>query len=137
MNNNIAYYNNVAYSFGKEDQEVYNLCSLELNKDFTPIKIVKGVKKQDIKGAYKSKTWVKVKGCTTLYERKKGDLITLGVRPSEDIDVLGAKEVDRGVWEVVVDRREIESVWEEREPYLDFPFPEDIDRVVPLNVEDL
>ncbi len=133
----IAIYNNQAYSFGADRDGKYDLCSLELDKNYHPINILKGIEKVNISGAYRATRWVKAKGCSAIFESKHDGKVILNVRPSEDVNVLKAKEVDRGVYEAQIEFSEIEKVWEERKPYLDFPFPEGYERLIELTVDDL
>ena len=87
---------------------------------------------------YRSRIWVHVRGCNTLFENitKEGKML-LNVRPSEDVDILGAVQVDRGIYNVELPLEEVERVWEERMPYLDFKYPKGLPTVADLDVSDL
>lgn len=67
----------------------------------------------------------------------KDDIVYLDVRPSEDVNILNAKEVDRGVFHAQVNKEEIKKMWEERLPVNNFPFPNDLEKIVILNLNDL
>ncbi|MFO0358661.1 MAG: hypothetical protein ACK50A_17025 [Sphingobacteriaceae bacterium] len=132
----IAIYRNKEYSFGAERNGKYDLCSLELDNNFYPIKILEGIDKKQITGAYRAIRWVKVRDCIALFEGKCNGKVILNVKPSLDVDILNAKEIDRGVFEARVDISEIERIWEERKPYLDFPFPENFDKEIEISLDD-
>jgi hypothetical protein len=132
----IALYLYEYYRLGSKDN-LYNLYSLELDNNFYPIKIIKGVEKKEITGAYRAWTCIRARGCDAVYKGKHNGKIVLDVRPSEDVTVLEAKQVDRGVYEAEVEITEIERIWEERKPYLDFPFPEGVSTEIELNLDDL
>jgi hypothetical protein len=134
---NIAYYKNKKYRFGAEYNGLHNLCSLEVDKNFIPLFIIKGIEKKDIEYAYRAVKWIKAKDCTALFERFKDGKVILNVRPSEDVNVLQAKQVDRGVYHAEISIDQIQRIWEEREPYLDFPFPEGLDKEVDLIIDDI
>ena len=68
--------------------------------------------------------------------QQEGKMI-LNVFPSEDINILGAVEVERGMYDVELPLEEVERVWEERMPYLDFKYPEGLPTVADLDVSDL
>jgi hypothetical protein len=80
--------------------------------------------KNQIEGIYRTRNWIKIRGCEALYKGISEGYVQLDVRPSIDVEILEAKEVDRGVYHAQLPVSEIESMWEERMPYLDFPFPE-------------
>ena len=87
---------------------------------------------------YRSRIWVQARGCNTLFENiTKDGKMRLNVRPSEDVDILGAVQVDRGIYNVELSLDEVERVWEERMPYLDFKYPEGLPTVAELDVSDL
>ncbi len=87
---------------------------------------------------YRSRIWVQARGCNTLFQciTKEGKMI-LNVFPSDDIYILGAVEVDRGMYDVELPLEEVERVWEERMPYLDFKYPEGLPTVAELDISDL
>ena len=69
--------------------------------------------------------------------RKKNGFVCLDVRPSSDVETLNAREVDRGIYHADLPIKEIEEIWEERLPYLDFPFLNNTTRKIVLNISDL
>lgn len=93
--------------------------------------------KTALKNAYQVRIWIRVRGCEALYLGVENGLIKLDVRPSKDVETLGAKEVDRGIYYAEVPVSEVERIWEERMPYLDFPFPEGLEKEKELDLKDL
>ena len=127
----IAYYLKNTYFLGS-GQTGFNLYSMIDNQ-----RII-GLKSSEIDWAYDSRLWVQARGCNALFEgfTEEGKM-RLNVRPSADVDILGAVQVDRGIYNVELPLDEVERVWEERMPYLDFKFPEGLPTVAELDISDL
>ncbi|MCY7363058.1 MAG: hypothetical protein LH629_13490 [Ignavibacteria bacterium] len=125
-------FNKKLYRVGSKNG-MYNLYSL--NKENYPD--VLNLHKSDLKIVYKTNIWVEVRGCNALFMGCKDCIVYLDVRPSEDVDILNAKEVDRGVFHAQVDKDEVKKMWEERLPYNDFPFPDNLEKIVILDLNDL
>lgn len=125
-------YNNNIYSLGFDDNRV-DLYSLDKSR----YPDILGLERKMLNNAFKILIWVRVKDCDTLFEGKKGQNLILNVRPSEDVETLGAEEVERGVFRIVVSKKDIQMVWEERLPYQDFPFPKEVEKKVELAIDDL
>lgn len=117
--NRITIFEGLKYSIGFKDENV-NLYSLNENK----YPNILNKRRSDLTNAYQTKVWVKIRNCEALYNGISEGYVQLDVRPSIDVEILEAKEVDRGVYHARLSISEIESIWEERLPYLDFPFPE-------------
>jgi hypothetical protein len=108
---------------------LYSLDELEYSS-------IMGIDIEKVKLAYYVRTWLRCKGCDTIWEGNVKDLYLLGVRPSKDVDILGAKEVDRGVYMVEVDKSLIEGISEERIPLEGYTFPSNLEtrEEIPLSV---
>jgi hypothetical protein len=117
---NITIYQEKKYRIGYDENDNCNLYSL--NNELYPNLF--GIKQSQLKNAYHTRIWVCIRGCEALYNGVIDGLVKLDVRPSIDVEILEANEVDRGVYHAQLPVSEIESMWEERMPYLDFPFPE-------------
>jgi hypothetical protein len=63
--------------------------------------------------------------------------VILGVRPSIDVEILEAKEVERGVFESKLPKSEITSMWEERVQLGDFPFPDNLEKIKELDLKEI
>jgi hypothetical protein len=116
----ITIYNGVKYSLGFTENYV-NLYSLD---DSLYPSIFNLLKRSDLPNAYQTRIWVKIRGCEALYNGIVDGYVLLDVRPSNDVEILEAKMVERDVYHARLPVSEIESMWEERMPYLDYPFPE-------------
>jgi len=127
----IAFYKEDTYYLGS-GQTGFNIYSKIDNQRIT------GIKSSEIDWVYDSRIWVKARGCNALFEgmTEEGKMC-LNVCPSEDVDILGAVQVDRGIYNVELPLEEVERVWEERMPYLDFKYPEGLPTVAELDVSDL
>jgi hypothetical protein len=123
---------NTKYELVPLDSDIYGIISLN-----EPNLLIKRIHKSDIKEVYKCQTWVKIRGCKTILENFNNGEVELNVRPSNDVYVLGAKEIDKGVFWVKLPISEVEEVWEERIPYLEFKFPLELERKIDLKVSDL
>jgi hypothetical protein len=117
----ITNYKNQKYRIGFSDDKV-NLYSLDKNK----YQDIINLPRKNLTNAYETRTCVKIRGCEALYNGLIDGFVLLDVRPSMDVEKLGAKQVDRGVYHARLPISEIESMWEERMSFLDFPFPEDL-----------
>jgi hypothetical protein len=128
-----AIYENEEYSFVfNSDDKTSNLYSLD-EKSYPSIK---RINIEEIKIAYNVRTWMVCKGCHAVWEGNTKEGFLLGVRPSKDVDILGAKEVDRGVYMAEVDKGLIEGIYEERFPQISYAFPSDLElkKEIPLSV---
>ncbi|HLP12190.1 MAG TPA: hypothetical protein VK177_09690 [Flavobacteriales bacterium] len=96
-----------------------------------------GLKRDEIENAFRTIVWVNARGCKAIYAGKKGSKIKLNVKPSDDVITLNAVEIDRGVFEAEIPISEVEQIWEERNPYLNFQYPNNFDRIQSLNIDDL
>ena len=128
----VTVFNGLKYSLGFRG-DLVDLYSLNPGKYNDVI----GIDKSSLKNAYTKRVWVRVRNCSALYLGVSEGNILLDVRPSKDVEILGAKEVDRGVYHAEIPIIEVEKIWEERSQYLDFPFPENLEKNVELNIEDL
>jgi hypothetical protein len=126
----ITIYKGLKYSLDFKDDTV-NLYSL--NPEDYP-NIINLLIKSDLMNAYKKRVWVKIRGCEALYNGIIDGAVLLDVRPSSDVNILEAKEVDRGVFHAKLPIAEIENMWEERMPYLDYPFPENMPTKVEIEI---
>jgi hypothetical protein len=118
----ITVYNEKKYRIGFDDENTINLYSLDKNK----YPNILGLSKDNLTNAYTKRTWVNIRGCEALYNGIVDGYVLLDVRPSNDVEILEAKMVDRDVYHARLPVSEIESMWEERMPFLDFPFPNDL-----------
>lgn len=85
---------------------------------------IKGLSIKELDCVYRARIWVNIRGCEALYNGIVDGYVLLDVRPSNDVEVLEAKQVDRDVYHARLPISEIESMWEERMPFLDFPYPD-------------
>lgn len=133
FNGNYAKYNDTFYSFSSLEEEK---CILRPDRICTHEErlIVKII---DLEMIFKSRIWVKIRGCNAIFEGFEGDLVKLGVRPSNDVEILEAKEVDRGVFESKLPKSEITRMWEERYQLGDFPFPENLETIKELDLKEI
>lgn len=97
---------------------------------------IKGINIKELDCVYRARTWVRIRGCEALYNGILDGYVLLDVRPSKDVEILEAKQVDRDIYHARLPVSEIESIWEERMPFLDFPFPEGLEKEVELNIND-
>lgn len=125
-----AIYKNIVYRLGLNNDGIDFL--IGINESNTPV--IK-INRSDIKVAYITRVWIKVKGCKTILLRKQGEYFYVSVKPSDDIKILGAKEVDRGVFEVIVNKREIEQIWEARSPLNGFEFPKGMNTIEEIDLK--
>lgn len=126
-------FGNREYRLGfNSDDKTSDLYSLD-EKSYPSIR---RISIEEIKFAYYIRTWLVCKGCHTIWEGNTKEGFLLGVRPSNDVDILGAKEVDRGVYMVEVDKNLIEGIYEERIPLEQFIFPPNLEtrEEIPLSV---
>lgn len=109
-----------------------NLYSTNNSPDFISIN------NSEVKYAFQVRVWMKYKGCDmVLTNGVKKDYYNLNVRPSEDVNIVGAKEVDRGVYNVELHKSLIEKAWEERIPLYGFEFPAEIEKYKEISLEEL
>ncbi|MCL9807754.1 hypothetical protein [Flavobacterium luminosum] len=116
---NITIYKGKKYSL-ELDEGKANLFSYNL--EMYPS--IRGLNTEEIDYAYKTRKWVKIRGYEALYNGINEGFVLLDVRPSIDVGILEAKQVDRDTYHARLPISEIESMWEERMPFLNFPFPE-------------
>jgi len=114
----ITIYKSQKYRIDFRDEKV-NLYSLDKKKYEDIINFLR----KDLTNAYKTRRWVKIRGCEAFFNGVVDGFVLLDVRPSKDVEILEAKEVERGVYHSKLPVSEIESMWEERMSFLDFPFP--------------
>jgi hypothetical protein len=124
-----TFYNNNLYRVGLRG-EFANLYSLNIDLYSN----IYELKRNQITNAYDTRIWVRIRGCEALYNGIVDGCVLLDVRPSIDVEILEAKEVDRGVYHARLPISEIESMWEERMSFLDFPFPENFPTRVELEI---
>jgi hypothetical protein len=129
---NIVIYQNKKFDLRARENGIYGIFSFD-----TPTDLFKEIFKSEIKEAYRAQTWVKIRGCNAIFENLDKGQVELNVRPSNDVNILGAKEIDRGIYWAKLPIEEVELVWEERKPYLDFPFPEGYEKNLELDISDL
>ena len=134
---NIVEINGLKYEIWHNDNHVYVIQEFN-NPDKSYPRITKDEIEKESYLVYKSRIWVQARGCNAVFEgiTEEGKM-RLNVRPSADVDILGAVQVDRGIYNVELPLDEVERVWEERMPYLDFKFPEVLPTVTELDVSDL
>ena len=96
---------------------------------------IPNLRKSEVTNAYRTKVWIRVRGCDAIYSGVKNGLIILDVRPGEDVYILNAKEIDRGIFRAEIPVEEIEKAWEERRPYLDFQFPLNLKPEVKIDID--
>ena len=128
----IVIFDDVKYELIGFDDNEYGLISFE-----KPNSLFKKISRSEIKEAYRCQTWVKVRGCNAIFENLDNGQVELNVRPSIDVNVLGAKEIDRGIYLAKLPIEEVEELWEERKPYLDFTFPVGYEKNLELDISDL
>jgi hypothetical protein len=126
---NITIHKGKKYSL-ELDENAANLFSYNL--EIYPS--IRGISIHEIDCAYKVKIWVKIRGCEALYNGMVNGFVLLDVRPSKDVEILEAKQVDRNVYHACLPISEIESMWEERIPFLDFPFPAGLSSIEVLDI---
>lgn len=95
---------------------------------------LKNINIKEVDYAYTERIWVKIRDCEALFNGIDDGFVLLDVRPSADVDILGAEEVDRGVFHAKLPITEIQEMWEERLPFLDFPFPKNVPNRVKLEI---
>lgn len=110
-----------------------NLYSLEPN---SYPDILSKTKRESLTNVYKTRVWVKIRGCEALYNGIVDGFVLLDVRPSNDVEVLEAKQVDRDVYHAKLPVSEIESMWEERMPYQNYPYPEGLPTIEEIEIPD-
>jgi hypothetical protein len=116
----VTLYNKQRYRIGFDGEDTINLYSIDKNK----YPNILGLSKNDLTIAYETRTWVRIRGCEALYNGIVDGYVLLDVRPSNDVEILEAKMVERDVYHARLPVSEIESMWEERIPFLDFPYPD-------------
>ncbi len=126
----ITIYKGVKYSLGFTEDYV-NLYSLD---DSLYPSIFNLLKRHDLPNAYQTRIWVKIRGCEALYNGIVDGFVLLDVRPSNDVEVLEAKQVDRGVYHAKLPVSEIESMWEERMPYQNYNYPEGLPTIDEIEI---
>ena len=94
---------------------------------------IKGINIKELDCVYRARTWVRIRGCEALYNGILDGYVLLDVRPSNDVEILEAKQVDRGIYHARLPVSEIESICEERMPFLDFPFPNGLNELEELD----
>jgi hypothetical protein len=95
------------------------------------------VDKSDLEMIFKTRIWVAIRNCNAIYNGFENDLVILGVRPSIDVEILEAKEVERGVFESKLPKSEITRIWEERYQLGDFPFPDNLEKIKELDLKEI
>jgi hypothetical protein len=95
------------------------------------------VEKSDLEMIFMTRIWVAIRNCNAIYNGFENDLVILGVRPSIDVEILEAKEVERGVFESKLPKSEITRMWEERYQLGDFPFPDNLEKIKELDLKEI
>ena len=95
------------------------------------------VQSKDIEMIFKTRIWVEIRGCEAIWEGFDGAYVKLNVRPSNDVNILEAKEVERGVYMAKLPKIEITRMWEERYELGDFPFPENLERIQEIDLKEI
>jgi hypothetical protein len=82
------------------------------------------VKKEEIESGYLVSTYALYKNYKLQVDKFENGKYHLSTGDYSAYKKLKLHLVDRGWYDIWVDRNEIEKIWEERRPALDFPFPE-------------
>ncbi|PBQ32473.1 hypothetical protein CNR22_12055 [Sphingobacteriaceae bacterium] len=121
-----AIYNNVEYRLVR----VGNIDKLiSLDNSNNSIELQRGL----LKYAYQTRKWASVKGCDAIVKEEENEVMILTVRPSEDVKILEAVEVEKGMYEAKINKYDIELLWEERYPLHGYLFPEDLKKTEKLD----
>jgi hypothetical protein len=129
----VLYKGNYYRTISSLNEDRVSLCPLRICSENE----VFWVDKSDLEMIFMTQIWVAIRGCNAIYNGFENDLVILGVRPSIDVEILEAKEVERGVFESKLPKSEITRMWEERYQLGDFPFPDNLEKIKELDLKEI
>ena len=91
----------------------------------------------EIEMIFATRIWVSIRGCEAIWEGFDGDKVKLNVRPSNDVNILEAKQVERGVFKAKLPKSEIKRMYEERYELGEFPFPDNLERIQEIDLNEI
>ncbi|HEU4718615.1 MAG TPA: hypothetical protein VFU15_12310 [Bacteroidia bacterium] len=95
---------------------------------------VRQINKSDIKSGYQASTFANYKGFKFHVDRYENEKYRLTTGDEKVYAQLHLNMIDRGWYEIWVDKSEIEKMWEERKPSgYGFPMPEGLKKTQELN----
>lgn len=106
------------------------------NPGFGSTPFVKNILFSDIEKIFNVRVWVDIRGCSAIWKGFQDKDVRLGVHPKDSVK-LESKQIERGVFESLLPKKEITRMWEERYEWGDLSFPNGLDRVKEIDLKEV